>query len=417
MCRPKRPHYKEVKRFATRLASGGVYIPSGKPQHDYIGKRQFSLLDTLAQLPPTFTGKAGGGAKPKETGEKSGKKTNLRRRAMSKYVSNALAGKLAALDSPLKKSYLNSFNCSSFMLQDGNTITSKYCNGRWCLTCNRIRTAKMMNGYMEALEKMQDKHFVTLTIKNCNYDELRDTMKRMYRAIRTIKKYLDKRGIKLQGLRKLECTYNDNRFSKSFDTYHPHFHFIVDKAFDAEALRFQWLKNIPEAGMDGQNVKPCDIRTIKELFKYSTKLVTKSNKVGNVINPVPLDIIYQSMYGLRTFQPMGVLRKIKVTEDVEELQSQVYEELNGEKSLIVNENFIVWHWAGEDWLDYQTGELLTGHKPSMAAHSVANNTSYLRNPEDTPKGTNLAEIKKKVRKREDKIEQGDLNLMAEKFLG
>ena len=116
-----------------------------------------SPLDKLAQLAPY----------KKYTLE------TLARRAKAKFFTNAYTVRLAMLKSPLQKSYNNTiFGCSALLYQTGKTITTHYCNNRWCVVCNRIRTAKMINGYKKPLSELKEKYFVTLTIPNVDKDIL-----------------------------------------------------------------------------------------------------------------------------------------------------------------------------------------------------------------------------------------------------
>ena len=96
-------------------------------------------------------------AQPHTKIPESGEKTTLetyKRRAVAKFNTNALVFEMVKLDSPLTKSYWNSFHCSNIILQDGKTLTAKYCNNRWCTVCNRIRTGKLIKGYLPEFEKM-----------------------------------------------------------------------------------------------------------------------------------------------------------------------------------------------------------------------------------------------------------------------
>src|ERR1035437_2148495 len=79
----------------------------------------------------------------------------LKKRARSKFVANALSLALVDTKSELNQSYWNTWHCNETLTQHGNKITARYCNNRWCNTCNRIRTAKLMNGYLPALKKLQ----------------------------------------------------------------------------------------------------------------------------------------------------------------------------------------------------------------------------------------------------------------------
>ena len=110
------------------------------------------LLDTLAQLSTKVL------QRPLTKGsdeQKSSAKLTLQKRAKSKAFTQSYLFDLIDLKSNLNKSYWQTYHCAKVVLQEGDKITSRYCNQRWCLTCNRIRTAKMINGYKGELEKIR----------------------------------------------------------------------------------------------------------------------------------------------------------------------------------------------------------------------------------------------------------------------
>jgi plasmid rolling circle replication initiator protein Rep len=298
------------------------------------------LLDTLAQPAP---------------GDDKKYRNNLqtlRKRALAKYLTKELVLKLIDLDSPLKQSYWNTWHCSDVLLQDGKKITAKYCNNRWCLVCVRIRTAKLINGYLPQFEKMVNPRYVTLTFPSVVDGDLEVAIDEMIRVFIRIKKALLKRGMKINGLRHLEVTYNEID-----DTFHPHFHLIMEGFEVGEALIQEWLKRYPAAADWCQDNKPADKSSLIELCKYSTKMFNKKQtdkedgKTVIQVNVKALDVIYRAIYRRRVLQPMGWVKK--VSEDVEELEAQVIED--------VQESVDVWTWEQEvsDWVN-SVGELLTG---------------------------------------------------------
>jgi Plasmid rolling circle replication initiator protein and truncated derivatives len=306
-----------------------------------LSSNSLPLLDTLADL---------------VTDSPEKYRNNLRtleKRARAKYLTRELVLKLIDLDSPLKQSYWNTWHCSDVLLQDGKKITAKYCNNSWCLVCNRIRTAKLIKGYLPELKKMDDPRYVTLTFPNVPATELKAAIDEMIREIARIKRVLKKReGIEINGLRHLECTYNEID-----DTYHPHFHVLIDGREVGGALIREWLKRYPGAEEWCQDNRPADENDLVELCKYSTKMFTRKQtgkedgKKIIQVNVEALDVINQALYRRRILQPMGWVKK--VSEDVEELEAQVIED--------VQENIDVWSWEQEvsDWVN-SVGELLTG---------------------------------------------------------
>lgn len=238
------------------------------------------------------------------------KRDGLRKKARSKYFSNGLAVSLGQLQhSSLLKSYWNTFYCCGALEQKEDILTGKYCNARWCLTCNRIRTAKMINGYQQSITELTRPYFLTLTVPNVKGHELREKIMEMIKAQRIIKQKLLKLGVDITGIRKLECTYNQQK-----DNYHPHFHFIISKKINAKLLLNEWLNYFPECTRSAQDVRKGNEYSTMELFKYFTKLVTKTKKNNSVykkINIKSLDIIFNAMYNLRVFQPMGIVKNQK----------------------------------------------------------------------------------------------------------
>lgn len=297
-------------------------------------------LDKLAQL-----------RNSNQSVSKQGEKNtpvSLCKRARAKYFTNSYVIPLSMQKSPLQKSYNNTiFGCSNEIHQEGNKLTTHYCNNRWCIVCNRIRTAKLINGYSEVLQNLNDKHFVTLTIPNVDGIVLRETIGLMTKKFTLIKDRLRKKQIKLQGIRKTEVTFSEKR-----KNFHPHFHLIIAGKLNAEYIVDTWLEMFPDSVRKAQNIrkinKDDELEAMIELFKYFTKIVTKKS-----VYIKALDTIFQSMYGLRTFQSFGI-KKI-VSEDVDEIDSQIYDELQkAERN---------WTWVEHDWVDRMTGEYLTGYTP------------------------------------------------------
>src|SRR5580692_9632175 len=184
-------------------------------------------------------------------------------------MSLPLAVSLAMLRSPLEKSYRNTAYCSALLEQDGGKIRGKYCGQRWCLVCNRVRTARAMTRYLPIVEGWEDKWLVTLTVRNVSGDELPATIAGMIRDTQAIKLGMRRTdGVKLIALRKLECTYNDQRHD-----YHPHLHYVVQGKRAAELLVARWMELHPDtADRKGQDLRPADAGSMREMFKYFTKL-------------------------------------------------------------------------------------------------------------------------------------------------
>jgi hypothetical protein len=231
--------------------------------------------------------------------------------------------------SPFREKYLKSIICTRELKAESGKITSIYCNQRWCITCNRIRTAKLITKYLGQIEKMKEPYFFTLTLQNCKGEELKERVKFMVKTWGIIQKKFYKRKNTI-GFRKLECTYNSK-----FNDYHPHFHGIINGKGKAEKVVLEWIKAIKAAGIEidsqWQNIKPAKAGSEKELMKYTTVLTPKRKKGQSWEDLLEKegaarrhlqsqDVIYRSMERIRTFQYFGF------TQQDEEEQEQPEEE-------------------------------------------------------------------------------------------
>lgn len=271
------------------------------------------------------------------------KSAQLRKRKLAKGFTIALVRDLVALKSPLRNSYKKSFWCCHSITQKGKTLTSMYCNQRWCYVCNRIRTARLIDGYESVLTELPELRFVTLTRPNVSAQNLRQEIRELIAVFRQVRDKLRKAKIHIRGVRKLEITYNEE--SK---TYHPHFHVLMGGELEAQCLIREWLAVNQEAKEWCQDDKPADKDSLSEVFKYCTKISDNSPEVN--------DVIFQALRGLRMVQPMGVK---KISEDVEDLVAEEIQELTEA------EDVYVWQDEVNDWVSSEFGYLLCEELESM----------------------------------------------------
>jgi hypothetical protein len=277
-------------------------------------------------------------------------KKNLNRRAKTKFLQAVWVKSLVDLGGPLSAQYLDTLKCSCSIKQSGEKFTSRYCGHRWCLICNRIRTAKLINAYEKPLDALIDKQFVTLTRPNVPGEKLKSEIDYFYKWWRAMLRVSVKEGLNLSGIRKLEITYNHKR-----NDYHPHFHLIVEGKEGAKYILEKWMEANKTASIDAQDIRECF--SYKDLFKYVTKLTTKIQRGPNefdYFNPQAIDLIFQTIKGARIYQGFGTVKKVKVSEEIETEQAL---EIKGEEG----EN--VFRWAYNTWLNVKTDEPLTDWEP------------------------------------------------------
>jgi len=294
-----------------------------------------SNLDKLAQLDPALNVK------------QLDSTLIMKKRARSKWWTQQFNAPLIALDSPLKNYYQNAYNCGHYVQVKDGKAKSSYCNTRTCNVCNRIRTAKAMNGYISQLQGL-NWLMLTLTDVNCSGEDLKKEMALYKKDFVLIRRKLKKLGYKVDGIVKIETTYNETN-----DTYHPHIHAVVAHEqidFLAVEIINDWLQRRPSASIKAQNITRDHSGALNELFKYTTKGFQREGKNISV-NPQSIDIIMTAQYGQRSFQPFGSIRK--VNEEVPEIiEAQPMKVPDG-----------IFSWYDCDWWNIRTGEALSYYVP------------------------------------------------------
>ena len=284
--------------------------------------------------------------------EEQGK--TLQKKAKKKYLSKGIAYHLYyETDSPLRKSYQNSMYCADVLAPNKTQtkLTTKYCKNRWCPLCSSIRIAMLINGYGPQLKELNEPYFVTLTAPPVPAELLPERIEQFGKAFRQIVHNHRARKMGMKGIRKAECTVRPKGL------YHYHYHVIIDGKANAEHLVKRWLEIVPGALPQSQDLRPANEGSFIELFKYFTKLVAKDKRTGmrEIVEYKRLDIIFQALRGLRTFQPFGGLKPVSEDIDEEELEANI---------LISADS--IFKWIMNDWVNLETGECLTGYEPSQS---------------------------------------------------
>lgn len=289
----------------------------------------------------------------------------LQKRARRVAVSKPLAGSLSFVTTSrqMKKQYQRTYyQCGQQMVQADGKITSWWCGYRWCVSCSVIRVARMYSGYGQQIEEWGEKYFVTLTIPNVKRSELRQELVRMSKVWRACYTKIRKQGIEFKAVRSVEVTYNPER-----NDYHPHMHCIVAGKPAAKALLQNWMKRNSGASILGQDMRRADDSTINEVFKYAAKL---SIREKGKVEPIPaknLDVIYQAMSGLRMWSAVGIRSangELELDDEQMELRAQ-------ELAFKRTDEMVCWEWMQSirDWVDLETGEVLSEYVPSPKAEN------------------------------------------------
>ena len=129
-------------------------------------------------------------------------------------------------------------NCGTlldFKRYHDNTLKldkANFCKIRLCPLCSWRRSLKIFGQVSKIMDQItQDNKydflFLTLTTKNCNGEDLSITIDNLMKAFKEMQRDKVYKKTILGYFRALEVTHNLNYKSKSYDTYHPHFHCIL----------------------------------------------------------------------------------------------------------------------------------------------------------------------------------------------
>jgi len=254
--------------------------------------------------------------------------------------------------------YWNTYHCLTKLYESGNRLHGDYCKNRICSLCCAIRKAELINKYLPILSNWNGCYFVTLTIKAIPAKKLTRYVKGLLKVFaQIIQKYRKRNergnGIRLQGIRSLECNFNAKT-----RTYNPHFHIIVRTKRMAEILHQEWIKRFARKHVyhGAQHMRKVENmeRDLVELIKYGSKIFTEPDlqqkskkKISHYVYVSALHNILTAMNRRRIFDRFGfnLTPKIKV---------------NQVRTLF---NWDNWVYKSKlcDWVNLETGEMLSGY--------------------------------------------------------
>ncbi len=246
---------------------------------------------------------------------------SLKNRAKRKVISQTMTLNLIDVvkqkgDTDRLQAYWNTYHCQNKLISHDGNLHGNYCKNRFCTLCLSIRKAEIINRYYPELKKWEDPHFVTLTVKAVSAKNLKKWIKGMKRAFKLISDRCKKRhqrgkGIKLTGIKSLECNFNPKK-----KTYNPHYHLIVANKEIANILKNEWLKQwTPKHSYHkAQHIRKVENmeRDLIETIKYGSKIFTEPDINKNTQNAFPqkiyakaLDTIFTALKNIRVFERFG----------------------------------------------------------------------------------------------------------------
>jgi len=279
------------------------------------------------------------------------------KRQRKKSLTHLILSELLPFQSSrMQAQYQRAWTCGDRVEQCEGKLRTHYCKTKVCLVCNGIRTAMLIDAYTPILASWSDPVLVTLTVPNVHLDKLRSTVDGMTDQFKLTAKQLRRAGMDVQAVRVIEVT------GKRVDSVHPHFHCVFSSGAVGRAFVQRWLDRYPNAVRAAQDVRTANTDSLKELFKYVTKL-TEDRPPPHV-----LDGILSAMWGKHLVRPFGFRLERDPMED------EAFDEL-----VPVNDEFkrygehVVWMWEEGlgNWVDHTTGEMLVDTSPAFVTSGFA----------------------------------------------
>lgn len=226
-------------------------------------------------------------------------------------------------------------------IQNRKLFTANFCGNRYCPICSRNKSLKDAKDVKIITEYLRDLGFeflfATFTAPNCSQEELKEEITAYNKALERMFKRQKYNFIKGY-IRKLEITYNDDKQSKSYGTFHPHFHVLIaiDKSYfgrkyvSKQEWLMDWKKAMRDSSITQVDIKKVSLgrknnidKSILELTKYITKDFDFYSEIDVFEN------FYKGTKGKRMFAFSGIFKDAK-----KKLKNKELEKYSDEKKEI-----------------------------------------------------------------------------------
>lgn len=190
------------------------------------------------------------------------------------------------------------------------------CKKRFCPLCAWVRSQQLWGYAARNIPSLTEGkgrlryRLLTLTVKNCSYDELRGTVKGMIKAVRQLVKA--KEWDAIGWVRSLEITYNPEQ-----GTYHPHLHILLASPWNNPRTETSRWVQVWRRVMKLDYDPVCDIRAIKKRdglnpamsgLSEAMKYLFKPSDIEK--NPSALVSAFEEVKGLRLLHGGGIFVSI-----------------------------------------------------------------------------------------------------------
>lgn len=211
-------------------------------------------------------------------------------------------------------------------------IKASFCAQRICPLCGWRRSLKIQNSVRRILQTAEQSGkyeylMLTLTIPNVTGDKLPAAISDMLKAWKRLIETKRFENAVVGWYRGLEITHNVDKSSKSFDTYHPHFHalLMVERQYfkgKDYINRAEWLKmwqsatrNAKITQVDVRKVKPKEgkadiVGAVCEVAKYTVKPSGYIVKDDPALTCSAVEILDNALHGRRLVAFGGLMKQL-----------------------------------------------------------------------------------------------------------
>ena len=256
---------------------------------------------------------------------------------------------------------------------DYKLCEANFCRERLCPMCAKRRSLKMFGQVTQIVEHIDtDKYdfiLLTLTVPNVSGEELSDKISQMQKAFNKLIHYKRFKSAVVGYFRALEVTYNHHKNSKSYDTFHPHYHVILvvlKEYFTSSAYiqRKEWL-SMWQTAMNDSSITQVDVRkVVPKLDKKKRGLVSIAGAVAEVAkytlkpsdylfknNPALTDkvvsVLSSALRGRRLVAFGGLFADIRDMLGLDDVENGDLVHTDIEETVSENSLFLVRRWS---WL-------------------------------------------------------------------
>ena len=227
-------------------------------------------------------------------------------------------------------------------IENRKLFTANFCGNRYCPICAKNKSFKDARDVKIITEYLHDLDyqflFATFTAPNCSQDELKEEITAYNKSLERMFKRQKYNFIKGY-IRKLEITFNNDINSKSYQTFHPHFHVLIaiDKSYfgrkyvSKQEWLMDWKKAMRDSSITQVDIKKVSLdsrknnidKSILELTKYITKDFDFYSEIDVFEN------FYKGTKGKQMFAFSGIFRAAR-----KKLKNKELEKYAGEQKEI-----------------------------------------------------------------------------------